>query len=61
MLVDGQLAGVAFPYVVAVRVSSDLLITDVRYAVIFTGGIDPTAWRFALAAHTFASLSDLEI
>ncbi|THH31145.1 hypothetical protein EUX98_g3054 [Antrodiella citrinella] len=28
MLVDGQVAGVAFPY-----------------AVIFTGGIDPTAWR----------------
>lgn len=31
VLVDGQVAGVAFPY-----------------AVIFTGGILPTAWRYVL-------------
>lgn len=40
LLVDGQVAGVAFPY-----------------AVIFTGGINPSVWRWELgienSAHSF--------
>ncbi|KAI0928911.1 hypothetical protein AcW2_004771 [Taiwanofungus camphoratus] len=47
MLVDGQLAGVAFPCVLCIHGQSPSRLRKARgsYAVIFTGGIIPSAWR----------------